>query len=39
MKKPRYPDRPIYLVLSILEISKTVMYEFWNDYGKPEEEN
>ena len=28
-------DKPIYLSLSILEISKIVMYEFWHDYVKP----
>ena len=25
----------VYLALSILEVSKIVMYEFWNDYVKP----
>ena len=28
-------NRPIYLGLSILEISKILMYEFWYDYMKP----
>ena len=28
-------NKPIYLGLSILEISKTVMYEFWYDYVRP----
>ena len=28
-------NKLIYLVLSILEISKTLMYEFWYDYMKP----
>ena len=28
-------NKPIYLGLSILEISKIVMYEFWHDYMKP----
>ena len=28
-------NKPIYLELSILEISKTLMYEFWYDYVKP----
>ena len=28
-------NQPIYLGLSILEISKTLMYEFWYDYMKP----
>ena len=27
-------NRPVYLGLSILEISKIVVYEFWNDYVK-----
>ena len=27
--------KPVYLCLSILEISKIVMYEFWCDYVKP----
>ena len=28
-------NKPVYLGLSILEISKTPMYEFWYDYIKP----
>ena len=28
-------SKPIYLGLSILEISKLLMYEFWYDYMKP----
>ena len=28
-------NKPVYLGLSILEISKTLMYEFWYDYIKP----
>ena len=28
-------NKPVYLGLSILEISKTLMYEFWYDYTKP----
>ena len=28
-------DKPIYLGLSILDISKILMYEFWYDYMKP----
>ena len=29
-------NKPVYLGLSILEISKTLMYEFWYDYAKPQ---
>ena len=28
-------NKPVYLGLSILEISKTLMHEFWYDYIKP----
>ena len=28
-------NKPVYLGLSILEISKIVVYEFWYDYAKP----
>ena len=28
-------NKPVYLGLSILDMSKTVMYEFWFDYVKP----
>ena len=36
MKKTKVKmNTPIYLGLSILEISKTLMYEFWYDYMKP----
>ena len=27
--------KPIYLGLSILELSRILMYEFWYDYVKP----
>ena len=36
MKKTKVKmNKLIYLALSILEISKTLMYEFWYDYMKP----
>ena len=36
MRKPQIPqDKPTYLDLSILDLSKTVMYECWFDYKKP----
>ena len=36
MKKTKVKiNKPVYLGLSILEISKTLMYEFWYDYLKP----
>ena len=28
-------NKPVYLGISILDISKTLMYEFWYDYLKP----
>ena len=28
-------NKPIYLGLSMLEVSKILMYEFWYDYMKP----
>ena len=28
-------NRPVYLGLSILDLNKSVMYEFWYDYLKP----
>ena len=28
-------NKPVYLGLSILDLSKTVMYEVWYDYVKP----
>ena len=40
MKKTKVKmNKPIYLGLSILEISKTLMYEFWYDYMKLEYNN
>ena len=27
-------NKPVYLSLLILELSKIVMYEFWCEYGK-----
>ena len=36
MKKTKLKiNKPIYLGMSILDISKTLMYEFWYDYMKP----
>ena len=36
MKKAKVKmNKPIYLGLSVLEISKILMYEFWYDYMKP----
>ena len=32
-------NKPVYLGLSILEVSKTLMYEFWYDYIKPKYQN
>ena len=32
-------NKPAYLVLSILEISKALMHEFWYDYIKPKYHN
>ena len=28
-------NKPVYLGLSILELNKMLMYEFWHDYVKP----
>ena len=28
-------NKPVYLGMSISDISKTLMYEFWYDYVKP----
>ena len=36
MKKTKVKmNKPVYLGFSILEISKTLMHEFWYDYMKP----
>ena len=36
MKKTKIiMNEPVYLGLSILDLSKTVMHEFWYDYAKP----
>ena len=36
MKKAKAKmNKQIYLGMSILDISKTLMYEFWDDYIKP----
>ena len=32
-------NKAVYLGLSILEISKTLMYEFWYDFVKPKYQN
>ena len=40
MKKTKIKmNKPIYLGLSILDISKILMYEFWYDYMKPKFSN
>ena len=40
MKKTKIKvNKPVYLDLSILEISKTLMYKFWYDYIKPKYQN
>ena len=36
MKKTKVKmNKPVYIGMSILEIIKTLMYEFWHDYMKP----
>ena len=36
MRKTQMPiNKPVHLALPVLELSKTVMYEFWYDYVKP----
>ena len=36
MKKTEiFMNKPVYFGLSILELSKMLMYEFWYDYVKP----
>ena len=32
-------NKPVYLGLSILEFSKTLMYGFWYNYVKPKNQN
>ena len=39
MKKIVKMKKPVYLGLSILEISETLMSEFWYDYSKPKYQN
>ena len=40
MKKTKVKmNKPVYVGLSILEISKTLIYEFWYDYVKPKYQN
>ena len=34
-KRELYMNKPIYLGQAVLDISKTLMYEFWYDYIKP----
>ena len=37
MKKTKVKmNKPVYLGMSILDISKTLMYEIWYDYIKPD---
>ena len=32
-------NKPVYLGMSVLDISKTLMYKFWYDYIKPNYED
>ena len=32
-------NKPVYLDFSILETSRTLMYELWHDYIKPKYQN
>ena len=34
-KKLKKMNKPIYVGMTIVDISKTLMYEFWYDYMKP----
>ena len=37
MKKTKLKmNKPLYLDMSILDLTKTLMYDFWCDYNKPE---
>ena len=35
IKKIKVTNKPVYLGMSILDINKTLMYQFWYDYIKP----
>ena len=36
MKKTKVKmNKPVYLDMTILDVSKTLMYEFWDDYLEP----
>ena len=40
MKKTKVKlNKPIYLRMSIVDISKRLMYEFWYDYIKPKHQD
>ena len=40
MKKTKVKmNKPVYLGMSILDVSKTLMYEFWYDYVKPKNQD